>query len=241
MVCAFDMLREHNAGAGGARRRFGAVVAIASGHPVAYFNPVMALDPRATAPDTVAAIDWIGGLDLPSTVRLGDGVDPAIAVAVAARGLVGDEKLETVMVLEPIPAPPPAPAGVRIRAGAHEIVEDWYRALEAGPGLRLILNPAFVADPRVRIAVADVDGDPVAAAAAIRWKQTLGVYAVATVERARRRGYGRAVTWAAIDAGRRAWGSSIAVLQSTAMGVPVYASMGFEAIGSITRMYPPPG
>jgi GNAT superfamily N-acetyltransferase len=88
-----------------------------------------------------------------------------------------------------------------------------------------------LADQRVVVAVGYEAGVPVSGAAAIRSGSTVGIYAVATVERARRRGYGRAVTWAAIDAGRSAWGGTVAVLQSTALGMPVYASLGFVVVG----------
>jgi predicted GNAT family N-acyltransferase len=61
------------------------------------------------------------------------------------------------------------------------------------------------------------------------------------VERARRRGIGRAVTWAAIDAGRTAWDSEIAILQSSEMGAAVYRSMGFEEISRYIWLDRPKG
>ena len=137
------------------------------------------------------------------------------------------------MILEPITAAPPPPDDARVRTGGTELIEDWHAAFEADERLRAILNADLVSDPDVRIAVLDVDGDPVAGAMAFRWDESVGIYTVATVERARRRGFGRAVTWAAIDAGRTAWGSRIAILQSSPMGRSVYAAMGFEAIGSL--------
>ncbi len=51
---------------------------------------------------------------------------------------------------------------------------------------------------------------------------------VATIEAARGRGYGTAMTWAAIaDA---APGVEIAVLQASALGRPVYERMGFRMV-----------
>ena len=60
-----------------------------------------------------------------------------------------------------------------------------------------------------------------------------GIYAVGTVERYRRRGYGRAVTWAVLAAGVAAWKCELAVLQSSEAGVPVYESMGFAEVDRI--------
>src|SRR5436309_2740063 len=71
--------------------------------------------------------------------------------------------------------------------------------------LRRVIGPEFMADPTVRVAVADLDGESVAHAAAVRSGPALGIYAVGTVERYRRRGYGRAVTWAVLAAGVAAW------------------------------------
>ncbi|HEV8490270.1 MAG TPA: hypothetical protein VGQ58_10840, partial [Candidatus Limnocylindrales bacterium] len=69
--------------------------------------------------------------------------------------------------------------------------------------------------------------------------ETLGIYAVGTLAHARRRGYGRAVTWAVLEAGATAWGSRQAILQSSQMGVPVYRSMGFETVGAFTTFERP--
>lgn len=233
LVEAFDLVRRHAPGGSGGRRAFGGAIAIASGHPVGYFNPVCALDPATTPDDVLAAVRWIQERGLPASARVMDGSIPGIEERLAGAGLERDPDPETVMVLDSIPDPPPAPAGARVRAGRAELVDDWLVALEAGELLRAILNPRLVADPDVRIAVLDVDGDPVAGAMAFRWGESLGVYSVATIERARRQGFGQAVTWAAIEAGRRAWGSRFAVLQSSVMGRSVYASMGFEEIGLI--------
>ena len=208
-------------------------MAVASGHPVGYFNPVFVVDAATAADDVLAAFEWIESLGLPATVRLHDDTDPRVADRLMRRGLQRDTEPETIMVMEPITEAPPPPVEARVRAGGVELIEDWHAALEANDRLRAVLNLDLVSDPDVRIAVLDVDGDPAAGALAFRLNESLGVYTVATVERARRRGFGRAVTWAAIDAGHAAWESRIAILQSSVMGQSVYASMGFEVIGSI--------
>jgi hypothetical protein len=111
-----------------------------------------------------------------------------------------------------------------------ELFDDWHAALGSGEVFRRVFGNALVADPNVRLAVGYLAGAPVSGAAVLRSERTIGIYAVGTVEAARRRRIGRAVTWAAIGAGRAAWGSEIAILQSSEMGVPVYRSMGFEQV-----------
>jgi hypothetical protein len=63
--------------------------------------------------------------------------------------------------------------------------------------------------------------------------RTLGVDAVRIVDRVRRPRFGRAVTGAAIEAGRSASRSDGAIRQSTEMGGPVQRSMGFATVGAI--------
>jgi GNAT superfamily N-acetyltransferase len=55
----------------------------------------------------------------------------------------------------------------------------------------------------------------------------VGVYNVATIEPARRRGYGAALTRRAIAEGRRR-GAGVAILQSSTMGRPVYEAIGLR-------------
>jgi len=231
---AFDVVRLHLTDPRGGRRRFGAVEAIATGHELAFYNPVLALDPSSAAADVLAAVAWVESLGLATATHLQSGLDPSIRAELEEVGFVADDEGGEVMALSPIPAAPPPPPDARLRAGGSELAADWYTALEAGDRFQRTFHAALLDDPHVRIAVADVAGEPVAAAAAIGSGDTLGIYAVGTLEHARRRGYGRAVTWTAIEAGVLAWGSTRAILQSSEMGVPMYRSMGFEPIATIT-------
>jgi GNAT superfamily N-acetyltransferase len=230
VLAAFRLAQERYAHPKGGSARFGAVEAVAVGVNAAFFNPVLALDRRVRPEDVLAAIAWVDARELPVSVQLRDDGDPAIGTAVEALGFVAGPWAMPVMVLEPIGPPSPAPEDVAIRIGGAELLDDWHAAIESSDLFRDLFGPALIADPRVRLAVGYLAGEPVSAAAAVRSGRTLGVYAVATVERARRRGIGRAVTWAAIEAGATAWRSTIAVLQSSEMGVPVYRSMGFEEV-----------
>lgn len=65
-----------------------------------------------------------------------------------------------------------------------------------------------------------------------------GIYTVATMPEHRGRGYGKALTLAALRGGR-ARGCRYGILQATEMGRPVYASLGFRVNGEV-RLYGPP-
>ena len=56
-----------------------------------------------------------------------------------------------------------------------------------------------------------------------------GIYAVAVAEEARRRGYGRAISLAALQAGADA-GHRFGVLQSSTMGFGVYRAIGLTLV-----------
>jgi len=240
VAAAFGLARDHFGDPRGGGNRFGPVEAIATGVELAFYNPILVFDPASTPADALAAAAWMTGRGLPSSIHVRDDVGPEIAAALREHGFRADERPTPVMVLEPIPRAPAADLeGVTLRAGGAELGDDFHVALESGELFRRLFGPGFLADPRVRIATAYLDGQPVAGAAVMRSDATVGVYAVWTQERARRRGIGRAVTWAAIDAGRQAWNGTIAILQSSEMGVPVYRSMGFEQVSDYLQFLPP--
>ena len=239
-VAAFTLAQARLGDPRGGTARFGAVEAVAIGVDVAFYNPVLALDPASTPSDVLAAIAWVEAKGLPVSVQVRSDVDPAVSAAVEAHGLAADPWATPVMVLAMPPAPSP-PSDIVIRTGGRDLFDDWHTALGSGEIYRRVFGHALVADPNVRLAVGYLAGAPVSGAAAIRTERTIGIYSVGTVEAARRRGIGRALTWAVIDAGRAAWDGEIAILQSSEMGTPVYRSMGFEEISRYIWLDRPKG
>jgi ribosomal protein S18 acetylase RimI-like enzyme len=231
VVAAFQLVQRHVGEPAGGSRPFGTVQAIATGGEMRFFNRVMALDPAASRADVIAAVDWIEGRGWPIIVQLSDVASEAVRDAVEASGLRADPWRSPVLVLEPISVRREQVEGLQVRIGGADVHADFVSALPTAPQFAQALGPGFAGDSDVRLAVGYVDRSPVARAAAIREGSTIGIYVVGTDDRFRRRGIGRAVTWAAIEAGVEAWGGTLAVLQSSEMGVPIYLSMGFEVIG----------
>jgi predicted GNAT family acetyltransferase len=63
----------------------------------------------------------------------------------------------------------------------------------------------------------------------VRTGNTIGVYNIATLEMARRRGYGAAMT-ARVVADGAADGCDVAILQASEMGRPIYERLGFRTV-----------
>lgn len=81
-------------------------------------------------------------------------------------------------------------------------------------------------------------GELVSVALAYDHDGDCGIFNVGTVERARRRGLGAAITVAQLHAARSR-GCTTASLQSTPMGERVYAAAGFRALGRTLEYTPP--
>lgn len=77
--------------------------------------------------------------------------------------------------------------------------------------------------------IAYLDGEPVSIAMTIVSHGVAGIYWVGSLEQARGRGLGRAVTAAATNAGFKL-GAEIASLQASPMGKPIYEAMGYETL-----------
>ena len=111
-------------------------------------------------------------------------------------------------------------------------LEVFLRTLAEGmTGTRPPDRPSFSRFPwpGFQLYLGFVSGEPVATAAMYRHEQVAGIYAVATVERARQHGYGRAITERAVVDAFDA-GCSFSILQSSEMGRSVYESMGYRWI-----------
>ena len=88
-----------------------------------------------------------------------------------------------------------------------------------------------------RVLIARLDGQDVAAAAAFDHGTDRGIYNVATLEHARRRGLATALTTLLVD-DARARGHETASLQSTLMAERVYRAVGFRDLGRILEFVP---
>ena len=84
-----------------------------------------------------------------------------------------------------------------------------------------------------------LDGRPVATVGVIEAAGAAGVYYVATLPEARRRGIAAALTREALRAARDS-GVTVGILQASSMGQPVYERLGFRVVGQVTPYAPTP-
>jgi GNAT superfamily N-acetyltransferase len=134
-------------------------------------------------------------------------------------------------------AVPPAVAGLTVErvVGARSL-QPWCDVAVAGFGMPEFVGPHFfdlfssiglADDEPVRHYLGRLDGEAVAAATLFLGAGVAGIYDVATIPAARQRGIGAAMTRHGL-ADARAAGYHFGILQSSAMGAPVYRRLGFR-------------
>lgn len=153
-----------------------------------------------------------------------------------ARGWRRDEE-EPALVLAPIPDGPPPPDDLALRLVTTEAEYADFMAISR-TGYRWIPSLRAATDPGVALFVGYVRGEAVAASRITCQGGVGDINGVVTLDTYRRRGYGTALTWAAIAEGARR-GCTAMTLTATEMGYPVYRKMGFVPVCTY-RTYVPP-
>jgi GNAT superfamily N-acetyltransferase len=224
----------------------GPLTLLASGAPIGFFNPAFVFGP---VEDPVAMLDRVSDhyreLSLPFALLFRDEVTPGLAQACEDAGMVEHWRMP-LMALDPIPpAAPDAPAGLEVVDVDRSTMQDYGDTLCASFGIprsmieplldgRLLDAPGFFAQLGL------LDGEPIATAGVFVTGDLAGVYNIGTVEAARGKGIGEAITWAAVMAGRAA-GATRSILQASEMGEPVYRRMGYETPSRYRQFEPAPG
>jgi GNAT superfamily N-acetyltransferase len=115
---------------------------------------------------------------------------------------------------------------------ACEVIAAGFGApMEVAEAMARFAETAIGEDVAQRVFLVRAGGRAVGTALGVAEGPILGIFNVATVPDARRRGVGRAVTLATLRDGA-ARGCRLAVLQSTEMGHAVYERLGFRDFGS---------
>jgi GNAT superfamily N-acetyltransferase len=226
-IVSCEKLAQHSAT--GDAREFGGVFAFVSGHPVSLFNGCVV--PGAATPAQLGeALQWVREQQVPYRVWIAERLVGKLGGVAQRAGLERAPVPYPNMVLDPVPEPPRSPPDVTV--ALVDGVEFVDAMVELGLRRELaeaVFSSGFVHDPDIRLFIGRLDGRRAGYSAAIRSGEVSGVYNVGVAPAARRRGVGTALTWAAVDAGRR-WGCETVVLQSTEMALSMYEAMGFRTV-----------
>jgi GNAT superfamily N-acetyltransferase len=173
--------------------------------------------------------------------------DRDLQAAAGAAGLQPVYAMPEMILKGPVP-PAPIPAGAELRQLRSEDEVDAYwkvaAASYASIGFPLDIfdfyrdRAGLLAD-NLAAFIAYLDGEPASIAMTIVSHRVAGVYWVGSLEAARGKGLGRAVTTAATNAGFEL-GADVASLQASHMGKPIYAKMGFETVFDYQLLLSPP-
>jgi GNAT superfamily N-acetyltransferase len=229
-IASFRKLAQHVSQ--GETHEAGSIFSFSTGLPLSGFNGCVVTQDVPSA-ELATSAAWVAAHDVPIRVWIAEKLAAGLAEVPASYGLEPAAALYPGMVLHPIPDPPALSAGVSVVSIFEPSLDEFIGVLEesglAAELAQRLISPSFAADPDVQLFVGRLDGKPVATSIAIRSGDASGVYNVGTLPEARRRGVGSAVTWGAVGAAR-AWGCDTIVLQSSAMGLSMYADMGFRTV-----------
>jgi ribosomal protein S18 acetylase RimI-like enzyme len=223
----------------------GPITLVAVGIPAAVFNGAFLRGPTDEPERLVdEAIRFFGERNLPWQLWVRDSVSPETLAAGRAAGL-RDAGGPPAMGMNPIAENPEplAELSIAIATSATELTEH-ASMLRDGFGMPQevvdqLIKPKLLDVASVAVFVGRVDGEPVSCSLLSVTGSLAGVYNVATPQRFRGRGYGEALTWAAIAEGARR-GCTEAVLQASDAGYPIYKRMGFNDLGRYVQLEGPP-
>jgi GNAT superfamily N-acetyltransferase len=213
----------------------GGVTAFGTGLPIPLFNQVVVTAADATDAGMDAAIRALQARGAPFYLVLRRGIDDHFGSLAIDLGLAQVADLLPGMAVSPIPPAVDVPEGHEIRriadaAGLDDHVRTLAEAFEIPePIVRPWIGEELWRRNGCAVYVGYSDGQPVTTGFGVRSGTTIGVYNIATLEPARRRGYGAAMT-ARVAADGAAEGCDVAILQASEMGRPIYERLGFRTV-----------
>jgi len=169
----------------------------------------------------------------PFFVHMREGMDPASERGCEQLGFVSENPVPG-MVLDPIVERPNETAlGIR-KATDDATLADFVSVSAESFGIPIeearTTFPTY-GRPNVHYWIGYCEGKPVACSNMLVLGDIASINIIGTLEADRGRGFGAAITQAAVNGGADA-GCKVAVLQASELGQPVYARMGFKTVAT---------
>ncbi len=195
----------------------------------AIMNKVIVTDPDPAPDDVASALALVRRHEVGYDVFVRSTWLRAVD-AIAALGLVRDGEMPCLVADLPVPERA-APAALEVRRIGPDRIDDFRAVAREGFEMPDALvtaafRPEMLTMDGLRAFVGYVDGRPVACSASHMTDHVIGIYTVATVPAERGRGYGTAITAAAMEGTP----ARLAVLQASETGQPVYERMGYRVV-----------
>ena len=221
----------------------GGVLIAAPSRVLAWMNVVFVTRPlRDPEAQLARAFSMLDERKLPFFVHIRDGMDPTAERACEQLGLVGEIPVPG-MVLDPI-ASHPNESSLEIREVSDDATfADFISVSAESFGIPLddasFTFPITARQrPNVSYWVGYADGAPAACSNLLVLDHIASINIIGTLEAYRGRGFGAAITQAAVNGGAGA-GCQLAVLQASEIGKPVYERMGFRTVTSYKTYFRP--
>jgi hypothetical protein len=216
------------------------VLRLLTGLPMDWFNQILVEREDVTPEALLDALVQARAQGIGFVVRLRQDVDDRFIPVLIQAGLEPEAPETTTpgMVAFPIEH------GALLKAAAPELeirrvtdpagLDAHRRTATAGFGADpAVAQETVCADlldrPECAVYVGYADGEPVVSGLGWRTGRTIGVYSIATIPWARRRGYAAAMT-ARVVADGALTGCDAAALQASEMGRPIYERLGFRTV-----------
>lgn len=215
--------------------------------PSSYLRVAIRLDEALDGAETMRRTgEFFAASEGDHIVLVREPADADLAAAALAAGYT-PAWTERPMALSGPPEPSALADDIDVRAvsSTEHVLDYGIVVAEANddPGEReragLLFHGQTILAPHIEAFVAYLDGAPVSCAMTLASHGVAGVFYVATVERARRRGLGDALTRMAARAGF-ALGARAVWLGASEMGAGLYRRIGFSELGTSIVEYESP-